>query len=370
MTSIVGLAHYYFYRRLVVKTGLTGPRRWGATAAIAALAVAMPITLMLSRSVAPQGRWLFYLGYGWMGVGFLLLMALGLTDLARLVLRGFEGAPSPERRAFLGRVSALAASAVALSLGAWGAIVAMAPVVRRVQVGLKRLQPAMHGTKIVQLTDVHVGPTIGRDFISGMVRAVNRLNPDVIAITGDLVDGPVSELGVHVAPLADLRAKHGTFFVTGNHEYYSGVAEWVAELGRLGVRVLDNERVAVGEGEHVIDLAGVNDWSARRFDVFKPDLAKALHGRDVARPVVLLAHQPKIIKQAAEARVDLVLSGHTHGGQIWPWTKLVALDQPYLAGLHREEHTQIYVSEGTGYWGPPMRIGTAPEITEIILDRA
>jgi len=173
-----------------------------------------------------------------------------------------------------------------------------------------------------------------------------------------------------VAPLADLRAKHGTFFVTGNHEYYSGVDAWMVELRRLGVRVLDNERVTVGEGDAVIDLAGVNDWSAKRFDTYKPDLAKALAGRDPARPVVLLAHQPKHIHQAAEKGVSLMLSGHTHGGQIWPWTKLVALDQPYLAGLHREADTQIYVSEGTGYWGPPMRIGTAPEITLITLERA
>ncbi len=204
-----------------------------------------------------------------------------------------------------------------------------------------------------------------------MVRTVNDLRPDAVVITGDLVDGSVAELGAHVAPLAGLRAKHGVFFVTGNHEYYSGVDAWLAELGRLGVRVLANERVALGEGDAVFDLAGVHDWSGRRMPgPHKPDLPKALAGRDPARPVVLLAHQPKHAREAVEHGVSLMLSGHTHGGQIWPWTALVGLDQPYVKGLHRSGRTQVYVSEGTGYWGPPMRLGSEPEITRVVLARA
>jgi uncharacterized protein len=235
-------------------------------------------------------------------------------------------------------------------------------------VKVKGLAPAMEGTVIVQLTDIHVGPTIGRDFIASMVREVNALSPDVIAITGDLVDGSVSSLGHHVAPLGELRAKHGVFFVTGNHEYYSGVEDWLVELRRLGVRVLANEHVTL---DGALDLAGVNDWSARRYDAsHAADMGKALAGRDTSRPVVLLAHQPKHMREATERGVSLVLSGHTHGGQIWPWSKLVALDQHYLAGLYREGDTQLYVSEGTGYWGPPMRINTSPEITKIVLESA
>ncbi len=364
--------HHYIWARFVRDP--EWPALWTrvGTWTLIAAGVMVPLGMLLNRALpravmAP----IAWAVFSWMGLAFFLFLGLATTDGVRVLMAAVSGAQDPERRRFMARLMASAVGVTGIAAGLFAMRTALAPwTIRTVRVRVSGLPEALRGMRIVQLTDVHVGPTIGRDFIRGMVRAVNRLNPDVVAITGDLVDGPVSELGAHVAPLADLRAKHGTFFVTGNHEYYSGVAEWVAELGRLGVRVLDNERVTVGEGEHVIDLAGVNDWSARRFDVFKPDLAKALHGRDSARPVVLLAHQPKIIKQAAEARVDLVLSGHTHGGQIWPWSKLVALDQPYLAGLHREEHTQIYVSEGTGYWGPPMRVGTAPEITEIILDRA
>ncbi len=256
--------------------------------------------------------------------------------------------------------------------GAWGIRTALGRWrVETVRVPVANLPASLEGFTIVQVTDIHVGPTIGRAFVDAMVRAVNDLRPDAVAITGDLVDGSVASLGEHVAPLAGLRARHGVFFVTGHHEYYSGVDEWLAELGRLGVRVLANERVTLGGADGAIDLAGVHDWSGRRHPgPHKPDLAKALAGRDPARPVVLLAHQPKQAREAAAHGVALVLSGHTHGGQIWPWTKLVALDQPILAGLHRVRETHIYVSEGTGYWGPPMRLGTRAEISKLVLARA
>lgn len=364
--------HHYLWARLVRDP--EWPLQWhrAGTVAIVVAGALVPLGMLLNR-VLPRAVMtpIAWAVFSWMGLSFFLFLGFAVIDGARVLMAAVSGSQDPERRRFMARLVASAVGVAGLAVGLFAMRTALAPwTVRTVRVRVAGLPEALRGMRIVQLTDIHVGSTIGRDFIASMVRAVNRLSPDVIAITGDLVDGSVAELGVHVAPLADLRAKHGTFFVTGNHEYYSGVDDWVAELRRLGVRVLDNERVAVGEGDAVIDLAGVNDWSAKRFATFKPDLAKALEGRDVARPVVLLAHQPKIIKQAAEARVDLVLSGHTHGGQIWPWSKLVALDQPYLAGLHREDRTQIYVSEGTGYWGPPMRVGTAPEITEILLDRA
>jgi predicted MPP superfamily phosphohydrolase len=199
---------------------------------------------------------------------------------------------------------------------------------------------------------------------------VNALEPDVVAITGDLVDGSVRELAGAIAPLAGLRAKHGVFFVTGNHEYYSGATEWIAYLRTLGVRVLRNERVALEVGgATAIDVAGVDDASARRSGVpgHRMDVEGALAGRDPERVLVLLAHQPKAIVKAAAHGVDLQLSGHTHGGQIWPWGCLVKLDQPYVSGLHRHESTQVYVSAGTGYWGPPMRLMAPAEITRLEL---
>jgi predicted MPP superfamily phosphohydrolase len=240
--------------------------------------------------------------------------------------------------------------------------------VRRLEIELPRLPEALAGTKIVQITDIHVGPTIGRSFIEELVRRCNALEPDVVAITGDLVDGSVDQLGEAVAPLAELKARHGVFFVTGNHEYYSGAEEWVAELRRLGVRVLRNERVSIGHGEHSFDLAGIDDHHAHGMAPgHGPDLPRALAGRDPGRELVLLAHQPAAVREAARHGVGLQLSGHTHGGQIWPFSYLVRLQQPYLAGLAREGDTQIYVSCGTGYWGPPMRLNAPAEITEIIL---
>ena len=168
-----------------------------------------------------------------------------------------------------------------------------------------------------------------------------------------------------VAPIGKLEAKHGVFFVTGNHEYYSGVDPWIAELTRLGVRVLRNERVTIGDGADSFDLAGVDDHSSHGFAPgHGPDLERALAGRDPARALVLLAHQPRQVRRAAKYGVELQLSGHTHGGQIWPWHYLVKLQQGgLLAGRYERQGTQLYVSRGTGYWGPPMRLGAPAEVT-------
>ncbi len=243
--------------------------------------------------------------------------------------------------------------------------------VRNVNVRLRRLPQKLDGLTIVQLTDVHVGPTIGRAFIEDIVARTNALAPDVIAITGDLVDGSVDDLRDAIAPLAGLKARYGVYFCTGNHEYYSGAPEWCAELTRIGVRVLRNERVTIGDGLDSIDLAGIDDESAHRFgEGHGADLARAVAGRDPARELVLLAHQPKAVLEAKEHGVGLQLSGHTHGGQIWPWNYAVRLQQPVVAGLARFGETQVYVSCGTGYWGPPMRLAAPAEITRITLQTA
>jgi hypothetical protein len=245
--------------------------------------------------------------------------------------------------------------------------------VRRVEVALARLPRVHDGLRIVQVSDIHVGSTIGGAFVADVVRRANALGPDLVAITGDVVDGTVAELAEAVAPLGELRARHGVYFVTGNHEYFSGAEAWMTELGRLGIRVLRNERVSIGTGGvDGFDLAGVDDRSAERYGGLPHDeaLARALGGRDPAREVVLLAHQPASFAGAARHGVGLQLSGHTHGGQIWPFGFIVRLSQPFLAGLHRQGASQIYVSRGTGYWGPPMRLGAPAEITELILRRA
>jgi len=207
--------------------------------------------------------------------------------------------------------------------------------------------------------------------VEDIVERTNALAPDIIAITGDLVDGSVASLWDAVAPLQKLRARYGVFFVTGNHEYFSGVGPWMEALGRLGIRVLGNERVSIGTGADGFDLAGVHDYSAARIaPEHRSDVAAALAGRDPGREVILLAHQPKSVVEASKLGVGLQLSGHTHGGQLWPFTFFVRLAQPYVVGLHRHGDTQIYVSPGTGFWGPPMRLGTRSEITRITLSSA
>jgi hypothetical protein len=242
--------------------------------------------------------------------------------------------------------------------------------VKRVRVRLGRLPHAQHGLTIVQITDLHVGPTIGREIVEDIVARTNALTPDIVAITGDLVDGSVSELRDAVAPLANLRARHGVFFVTGNHEYFSNADAWLNELPRLGIRVLANERVSIGEGEASFDLGGIEDRSAHRYGrpTTEAALARALEGRDAKRELVLLAHQPRSMLDAAPYGVGLQISGHTHGGQIWPFGYLVRLQQGFFPGLHRHGDAQIYVSRGTGYWGPPMRLAEPAELTHLTLE--
>ncbi len=369
-TAIVALVHGYLWARLVRDPAWPAPYGRVGTVALVVLAAALPLSVVALRTLPrPAVAALAWGMYIWMGLMFLLFIGLLATELPRLVALALPGASSPARRLFLSRAAAGLVGVFSLGATAVAVRTALARVrVRRVNVAIPGLSPALAGMTLVQLTDIHVGPTIGRDFIEDMVRQTNALAPDVVVITGDLVDGSVDELAAMVAPLRDLRARHGVFFVTGNHEYYSGVDDWLAHLATLGVRVLRNERVTLGDGAAAIDLAGVDDWSARRFGHgHGADLPRALAGRDTGRPVVLLAHQPKAVAEAADHGVALVLSGHTHGGQLWPWTWLVKLDQPYVAGLHRLRDTWIYVSQGTGYWGPPMRLGTVAEITQVVL---
>jgi uncharacterized protein len=377
--GIVGALHFYFWARLVRDTAMPPPYRAWISAALIGLAACLPLPLLLGRRL-PQdaARLLAWPSFLWMGFMFLLFVLLLLGDLARCGVwlggkagLGWDilGAPALDRRTFLARVLGALAGVGAGLTGLLAVRQGLGTVaVKAIDVRLARLPAACHGMTIVQLTDVHVGPTIGRAFVEEVVRKTNALAPDIVAITGDLVDGSVEALADAVAPLADLKAKHGVYFVTGNHEYFSGVGPWMAALERLGIRVLGNQRVAIGEGAAGFDLAGVHDYSAGRIHpAHRSDVAAALSGRDPGREVVLLAHQPKNVAEASRHGVGLQISGHTHGGQLWPFGFFVKLAQPFVLGLHRVNGTQIYVSPGTGYWGPPMRLGTEAEISRIRL---
>jgi len=238
-----------------------------------------------------------------------------------------------------------------------------------VEVRIANLPEALRGFTIAQISDIHVGSTIKRGYVDAIVDAVNQLGADMIAVTGDLVDGSVRELAPHTAPLARLTAKHGAYFVTGNHEYYSGESAWTAEFRRLGLRVLKNEHVVLNHNGAAVVVAGVTDFSAHLFDpAQRSDPSTALAGAPLgAGAKLLLAHQPRTAPAASAAGFDLQLSGHTHGGQFWPWNLFVRLQQPFTAGLHRLNHLWVYVSRGTGYWGPPTRLGVPSEITRLRL---
>ncbi|MCY1349118.1 Calcineurin-like phosphoesterase [compost metagenome] len=300
------------------------------------------LVLTLARDLALAAAWLAGKLLGWQAPGLVSGSALAVPLLALLVtLAGYINARRVAR-------------------------------VVEVEVPVAGLPDALHGFTIAQISDIHVGPTIKRPYLDRIVDRVNSLQPDAVAITGDLVDGTVRELSAHTAPLARLQARHGSYFVTGNHEYYAGAQPWIDELRRLGLRVLMNEHVVLQHGGHPLVLAGVTDYSAGRFhESHRSDPHRAIAGAPAQAGVrVLLAHQPRTAVAAAEAGFDLQLSGHTHGGQFWPWNLFVPMQQPYTAGLVRHGAMWIYVSRGTGYWGPPKRFGAPSEITRLRLVRA
>jgi predicted MPP superfamily phosphohydrolase len=372
-TALLGGVHYYLYRRLVRDPALSPRLTRILRRLLLSAGILLPTAMILGRvDLLPFRAVLVWPAFLWLGLMFLLFSLLVLSEPLRAGYHALRRAVAPERlaarRVFLARALALTVVVGAATLGGLGVNRALrAPRLHKVRVPLARLPAPFAGMTVAQISDLHVGQTVRRDYVAAVVDRINAQAPDAVVITGDLVDGSVAELAPHVAPLAGLRSKFGTFFVTGNHEFYSGVQPWVAHLRSLGIRVLRNERATLERDGAVIDLLGVDD-SGKRHPAMAPgegaDVARAMAGADPSRLKILLAHRPIEIDAASQFGIDLQLSGHTHGGQLWPWGYLVRLNQPYLSGLHRHDgRTWIYVSSGTGYWGPPMRIGTDSEIT-------
>ncbi|MFF8813153.1 metallophosphoesterase [Streptomyces pactum] len=277
--------------------------------------------------------------------------------------RAGSGPADPARRLFVARTVAVGATAVAAGTVGYGMYTVLSgPRLKRITVPLARLPRAAHRFRIAVVSDIHLGPILGRAHTRRIVDTINRTNPDLVAVVGDLVDGSVADLGPAAEPLRDLRSRHGSYFVTGNHEYFSGAEEWVAHVRELGLHPLENARTELPW----FDLAGVNDISGED-DGQGPDYERALGDRDPARASVLLAHQPVMIHEAVKHGVDLQLSGHSHGGQMWPGEYIAALANPTVAGLERYGDTQLYVTRGAGAWGPPVRVGAPPDITVIEL---
>ncbi|WP_446038783.1 metallophosphoesterase [Streptomyces sp. SID1121] len=426
VVALVVAAHWYVWRRLVRDTAREGgvARRAG-TVAVFVLPVLAVGAVTVGRVGAPF--WLEQVmawpGFLWLALLMYLLLALLVGEAVRPLLRRYvdgraragdgEGAVQvgaraegdvqpptraevaepvaasggsggsgdsspagavltgqappaaavPSRRLFVSRVVAGAAATAAVATVGYGTYgVLRGPRLKRITIPLAKLPRAAHGYRIAVVSDIHLGPILGRAHTQRIVDTINSTRPDLIAVVGDLVDGTVEDLAPAAVPLAGLEARHGAFFVTGNHEYSSGAREWVDHVRELGLRPLVNERVEIAG----FDLAGVNDPAGERDDD-GPDFGKALGDRDRARASVLLAHQPIVIHDAVRHGVDLQLSGHTHGGQLWPGNYLAELANPTVAGLERYGDTQLYVTRGAGAWGPPVRVGAQSDITVVEL---
>ncbi|HVE86348.1 MAG TPA: metallophosphoesterase [Myxococcales bacterium] len=369
MVSVVVLLHVYLGSRLINGFGLTGVAGSAAWAVLVLLFVSVPLGFVSTRA---GPRWLgvplWWVSHLWIGVFGLLLVSVLAGDVARWLWEALAS-PSAQAAQRAARVEAAVVLGLLAPAVAYGYRTARGPArIENVTVPIPGLGAGMAGLKVAQISDLHIGQTLDGRFLERVVEQVNALEPDVVAITGDLVDGSVARLREDVRPLGRLKAKLGVFYVTGNHEYYSGPAAWEGYVASLGITVLHNEHRVVRRGGDALVIAGITDHNGGAFGPEhqpRPDAAVA--GAPEGVPRVLLAHQPRAAMDAAPFGYALQLSGHTHGGQIFPFMFFVRLQQPVVSGLHKLAGMWVYTNRGTGYWGPPLRIGPAPEITSLTL---
>lgn len=374
--TLLTSGHVYLYRRLVRDVTLSKTLRRLGIASLAALFILIFLGPFLSVRV--EGQWaqiLATVSWSWLGMTLYLVLVTAALSLTRRIAdaRDRKRTPPPppvdeSRRQFISKAIAGTAVVAAGGAGAFGAWRAFnLPEVTELSVKLPGLPKALDGFRIIQLSDVHVGSVIRDRFVDQVVEQCRGLKGDALVVTGDLMDGSVAALGSTVARLMSINPRYGTYFCTGNHEYYSGDVEWSDALTKMGVQVLRNRFVQVGDGTHSFDMIGVDDWRASKDNPHHYDLEKATAGRDSSRASVLLAHQPAGFDLATAKGLGLQLSGHTHGGQMFPMTSLVRLQWPHAQGVLKDGNSTLYVSRGTGFWGPPMRIGSPPEIVRITL---
>ncbi|MGD9807099.1 MAG: metallophosphoesterase [Deferribacterales bacterium] len=312
--------------------------------------------------------WVGYVSIGVVSMLFCAAVVKVLVNTGGYVATKTTPKFSPSRRRFLSQTAGSAMSLAVLPMTGYGVYRAVGePVIKEVPIVKDNIHSDLKGFRIVQLSDIHVGPTIGAETVKRVVRMTNDLEPDVVVITGDLVDGSAKYIADYVDPLKDLRAKYGVYFVTGNHEYYSGASSWIRKIESLGIKVLENSNDIISHKGAKLLMAGVPDMHSDRFGFAKYDPAKAKETDEAYDFSVILSHRPEITREIAEHGYDLQLSGHTHGGQYFPWTMVIYLFHEFVKGLYKVKDTNVYVSQGTCYWGPPLRIGAESEITLLVL---
>ncbi|EMY68161.1 metallophosphoesterase [Leptospira vanthielii] len=381
LTSLLGFIYYYSTFRLISGLSLNGPVVTVILFGIGALVLLVPLTYALSR-ISKQEKtqtffaYLTFTNFGFFSILFtlvLLMDLLRLVDLgivthysqvlfSTLLHFGFPLDGVTEVKNFSLAFSTIVVATALSSLGFFNAHVRLR--YKRVSIPVKDLHPDLNGFKIVQISDVHIGATIKERFLKRVVKRINLQKPDAVVITGDLVDGPVATLKQHLKPLADIRSKYGTFYVTGNHEYYSGVLSWLPEIQKLSVNILLNENQILNIGNAKLLMAGVTDLAAGKIiKSHQTNPKRAMEGGEDCDYKILLAHQPNSIYEANEVGFQLQISGHTHGGQFFPGNILIYFAQKFVSGLHKYKDSLIYVSRGTGYWGPPFRLGAPSEIS-------
>lgn len=358
--GVFALLNMYIYKRFISKLSIKENLR-------AYLKIFLIVNFlgilgyMSARYYSSTPGWLYFLLSLPIGLLFLLFCTAVIYDMSNIVLQ--RSALSKKRREFLKSSLDVGSVALATMLSAKSIYNTRYIELQRVKININGLKRPY---KIAQLSDTHIGGIIDAEFVKSAVLKVNELDPDIVVITGDLIDVKISTASEALSELKKLKSRYGTYFIVGNHEYFHGIDEIIQTVKSLGIRVLENENVYIGEDGRGFNLAGVYDVMGFRAGHHIPDINRALQGTKDS-PTVLLAHQPRYIEHIQDG-VDLVLSGHTHGGQIYPFKFLVKLQQPYISGLYRHsKDMQIYVNRGTGFWGPPMRLGASAEITEIVL---
>ncbi len=373
---VIALAHWYVGWRLIGRSKL--PKRgkiigWGTVVFVFGLT---QVIFLLRRNESVWLDGLSWLAFILLGAFSLVVTFLLIRDIVYLVVRIVQrkqkrSAPEADRgrRRFIIHSSNIGLLGLAAVTTGYGVIASRRrAAIEQVEIELPNLPDEFDGFRIVQFTDLHVGPTIKRPFVETVVDQLQSLNGDLVVFTGDLVDGSVSWLRDDVAPLGDISAPYGKLFITGNHEYYSGAGQWVNEAERLGFQVLLNEHTTLSRRDDSIVVAGVTDYGAGDYvPDHRSDPLRAFEGAPGNTVRILLAHQPRTIFATEALGIDLQISGHTHGGQFFPWNHLAALNQPYVQGKYRHGNTWVYVSRGTGYWGPPLRVGIPPEVTVLTL---